>query len=261
MGALAATNNDDLRSRWLGPLCGGTLGGTAFAHVRRPGPPAILATRVDGGWVLDGEAPWATSWGTAEVFSVAAVDVDGRLVWVVVPGRSGGGLEAGSPLSLMVFGSTNTVRLRFDRFEVADREVLTIEDLDLWRVGDRLRAARPNPLCLGVGDRALTLLAATDADYADDLRPAWDRLCGRAEEAAEGVDRGVGDVAVIAGVRAQTVLAAQRLTTALLAASGGLGAEASHPAQLLARQALFFVVQAQNADGRAATLEAIGRSR
>ena len=257
VGALAATDNLDVQERWLGPLCDRTLGGTAFAHVRRPGRPAILATRTDGGWRLDGEAPWATSWGTAAAFSVAAVDVDGRLVWVLAPGRSGDGLEAGPPLSLMVFGSTNTVRLRFEGFEVTDRDVLAIEDLDTWRIGDRLRAARPNPLCLGVGDRALALLAEIDAAYADDLKGAWVQLCDRAEEAVVGVDQGVGELTTVAAVRSETVLAAQRMTTALLAASGGRGAEASHPAQLLARQALFFVVQAQNADGREATLAAL----
>ena len=39
------------RERYLAGLSAGALlAGVAFAHVRRPGPPNPVATRVDGGW-------------------------------------------------------------------------------------------------------------------------------------------------------------------------------------------------------------------
>jgi hypothetical protein len=49
----------------------------------------------------------------------------------------------------------------------------------------------------------------------------------------------------------------QRATTALLAARGGSGMDLNYPAQRLAREAAFYVIQAQTVDGRAATLRSV----
>ena len=46
---LAASANEALRARYLEDLCAGRLlGGVAFAYLRRPGPPAVVATPVPG---------------------------------------------------------------------------------------------------------------------------------------------------------------------------------------------------------------------
>ncbi len=258
VSALVRSENTSLRNAWLPKLLDRSLGGTAFAHARRAGPAAVRAERTPGGWRLTGEAPWATSWGFAEVFSVAAVVDDRQLVWLLVPGSEAPAMRASAPLDLMVFGSTSTVRLVFDGLVVADEDVIDVVDLDSWRHNDRRGAVRPNPMCLGIGDRALGLLAESAPETAAALADDWALVNARAEEASLLIDASSDDIAAFAAVRAETVFAVQRLTTALLAASGGRGAEASHPAQLLARQALFYVVQAQNADGREATLAALG---
>jgi hypothetical protein len=57
--------------------------------------------------------------------------------------------------------------------------------------------------------------------------------------------------------RAACLDLARRATTALLAAVGGRGMDLAHPAQRLAREADFYVIQAQTADGRAATLRGV----
>ncbi len=258
VGALVRTANAELRHRWLAPLCRRTLAGIAFAHVRRSGPPALSAVPVDGGgWSVDGEAPWVTSWGLAEVFLVAALTPDDCLVWFVVDGHEAPGLVASEPLALAVLGATATVRLRFDGYRVAPADVVELVSRGPWAVGDRRNAARPNPLCLGVGDRALAQLASAEPGAAEALGPWWDGVSARAEAAALLVDRQQGEPADLAAVRAETITGVQRLTTALLASVGGGGAMLTHPAQRLAREALFYVVQAQNADGRRATLESL----
>ena len=61
--------------------------------------------------------------------------------------------------------------------------------------------------------------------------------------------------------RAACLDLARRSTTALLAAVGGRGMDLSHPAQRLAREADFYVIQAQTADGRAATLRSVAHRR
>jgi len=54
---------------------------------------------------------------------------------------------------------------------------------------------------------------------------------------------------------------ARRSTDALVAASGGGAMSLEHPAQRLSREATFYLIQAQTADLRAASLARAGRSR
>ncbi len=256
---VASSANAALRDRWLPALTDATLAGIAYAHVRRPGTPVLRAEPAADGeaWFLDGEAPWVTSWGLAEVLGVAAVSADGRLFWALVPAAEGAGLTLGKRFELSVFGATATVALRFDRYRVTPEHVIAVSDFAAWADHDRRLAARPNPLCLGIGDRALALLGDADPSYADDLGPRWAALAGRAEEQSAAVDRRQADEAEVAAVRAEVVLATQQLTAALLAAVGGRGMERSHPAQRLHREAGFYVVQAQNAAGRKALLDRV----
>jgi alkylation response protein AidB-like acyl-CoA dehydrogenase len=254
---LRASANTNLADPLLAPLCAGTsVAGVAFAHVRRHGPPAILATRTDGGWRLDGHAPWATSWGIASWFCVAAESADGELVWSMIPGDAPAGVIP-TPLGLPVFASTGTVELAFDGCVVTESSVVAVEDADRWRQADRRRTAVGQPAVMGVADRAIRLL--------DDIGD--DDATGAAMRLREELDRrwaddvaltdGEGDVAAASEHRAACLGLASRATTALLAASGGRGMALDHPAQRLAREATFYVIQAQTADGRAATLRSV----
>ncbi len=271
--AVATTANDTVAAR-LGDLCDGRLiAGTAFAHVRRSGTPAISASRVDGGWRLDGTAPWATSWGIASMFSVAAVTADGRLVWVLLDvdpacGPDGGvaGLRA-SPLDLPVFGATGTVALDVDGVIVSDEQVLAVERLVEWQFADRRRAALGQPATLGITDRVVRHLdvfgeAVSDdavADAASRLRSELGRRWDdddRLRAALDGPDAD-GAIASASEHRAACLDLARRSTTAFLAAVGGRGMDRAHPAQRLAREADFYVIQAQTVDGRRATLRSV----
>lgn len=255
IGAVAASPNRELRDRWLRPLADDVLAGIAYAHVRRSGPPVLRAEPVDGGaWILDGRAPWVTSWGLADVLGVAAVGDDGRMIWALVPAREGPSLRVARRFDLAVLGATATVALEFDRYRVEPDHLIEALDFGRWSARDRFLAARPNPLCLGVGDRALGLLTDTDPEAGAALAPGWHELAERAEAQSVAVDEHRADLATVAWTRAETVVAAQQLATALQAASGGRAIERSHPAQRLAREAGFFVVQAQNDEGRRAML-------
>jgi alkylation response protein AidB-like acyl-CoA dehydrogenase len=263
--ALRSSTNQAIVAAHLADLCAGrALAGTAFAHVRRTGPPAISATRIDGGWRLDGHAPWATSWGLADWFSVAAESGDGELVWSFVPGAGAHGVTAAA-LALPVFGATATVALRFDGCVVSDDQVIAVEAAEQWRRTDRRHASLGQPAVLGVAERARRLLAdegdvdaarAADA-LAVELGVRWgidDDLVDALAVGDDGED-GVTDVIVAASDhRAACLDLARRSTTALLAAVGGRGMDLSHPAQRLAREADFYVIQAQTNDGRSATL-------
>jgi alkylation response protein AidB-like acyl-CoA dehydrogenase len=254
--------NGDLVDALLSPMCAGDLvAGVAFAHARRPGPPVVAASPLaDGGWRLDGHAPWVTSWGIADWFCVAAESATGELVWSMIPASASKGLTA-TPLDLPVFATTGTIALSFEGFEITPDRVVTIEDAASWRAADRIRAAIGQPAVLGVADRAIRLLhelsGASDAAdrLADELAATWMRddrfVSADPRDALEAYISSASDH------RASCLDLARRATTALLAATGGRGMDLAHPAQRLAREADFYVIQAQTADGRAATLRSV----
>lgn len=262
--AVASTRNDELRNEWLPQLSVDTLAGTAFAHVRRPGAPVLEAIRDGDGWLLSGVAPWVTSWGHAEVMTVAARTDEGQLVWVLLPAVEGPGLAVEKRFDLMVFQATETVALRFNDLRVGPEQVLSVVDFDRWASRDRALSARPSPLCLGVGDRAIAELRAVSPETAMTLAPWWTEQSQAAEEASRRVDEAIANKAVderlvliTAATRAATLLAIQQLTTALLAATGGSAIESGRTAQRLSREALFYVIQGQSPDGKRATIDAL----
>ena len=75
LGAAAAAHTSDgpVRIELAADLAGGKKrGGVAFAHMLRPGTPMTTTEPVDGGWVMNGSAPWVTGWGHIDVVHAAA---------------------------------------------------------------------------------------------------------------------------------------------------------------------------------------------
>ncbi len=252
---ISASGNAALKTRWLDGLqAGDVIGGTAFAHLRRPGPPLVRAEPDGWGWRLYGEAPWATGWGMAGVYSIGASTPTGSVLWVLLPPDR---LTATPPLDLAVLQATATVRLRFDGTAVGPDDVAFELDRALWDALDASIGNRGNPAVQGVALRALSLLEATGpagAELAGALGPAVQRSIADNEALIEAADGGHLDVAALAAARAGSIELAQRATLALLAAVGGRGVERTHPAQRLVREAAFYAIQGQTAEGKAAAL-------
>lgn len=253
---LGAASNEELKGRWLKRLLAGeVVGGTAFAHLRRPGPPVLRAEPKGAGWRLHGEAPWATAWGLAGVYSIAAVTPSGTVLWVLLPPDR---LTATAPLQLAAMQATATVRLRFDGTPVAADDVMLDLDRPLWDALDQSIGNRGTPAIQGVALRALDLLARTGpagAEVADALGVVLDKVVVDNEALADAADAGVVEVPALAAARARAIDVAQRGSLALLAAVGGRGLELSHPAQRLVREAAFYAIQGQTPEGRAASLD------
>jgi alkylation response protein AidB-like acyl-CoA dehydrogenase len=258
---LVAAAPDPLRSRWLGPLeRGDVLGGVCFAHLRRPGPPVLRAVADGDGWRIEGEAPWATSWGMAGVFAVAAATSDDRIVWALVEGREAPGLTASAPLPLAVLRATSTVRLRFDGYRVRADDVLAVQDGAAWRAADAIAGNRLNPAVLGLIASAVQRLRS-ERDPAPGVADALDeRRREIRQQWLELAQQTDADVAELAAHRSTALALATDATTALLAAVGGAGMILGHPAQRLAREAAFYVVQAQTPAGRDRRLRDFGRA-
>lgn len=256
LARLASTPNTGLRDRWLERCTSGeVLAGTAFAHLRRAGAPTLTARRMAEGWRLDGLVPWATSWGLAGVFSIAARTEDGQIVWAAIEGREREGLGATAPLELSVMRATRTVELVFDGALIGEDEVLSVERFDDWHGPDRRKAARVNPAVLGVVDAALASIGGREVPGAPETLAALRAQLERWEaDDADQVADGAGPDQ-LATHRAALLDLAGRATTAAIALAGGNAMLQAHATQRLARERLFYVVQAQSGDGRRATLE------
>ena len=263
---LAACTNVALRERWLPALCrGDVLGGVAFAYLRRPGPPAVAARPTKGGWVVDGEAPWVTSWGLAGVYAVAAAAGDDVVFFVLPADAPPPEVQASPPLPLVAMAASATVRLAFDGLFVPTADVIATVPLAEWKARDRVATAHPHPAPFGVAARAVRLLSerarATEqtavGSAAAALAAELDACRGHAYGLIDDGDEAVPDGLVQA--RAWGLDLALRAASALVAATGGEAMVLSHPGQRLVREAAFYSIQAQSPDMRRATLDRLTR--
>lgn len=264
---LAESGNQALRERRLRAMCEGTLlAGVAFAHLRRPGPPAVLATRIDGGWRLDGHVGWMTSWGLCDVVLLAArTSVEGaedEVVLALVDAREGGGLTASEPLELMAMSATRTVTLDLAGFHVADADVAQVLPAQEWAAGDAARSAGPGPHVFGLQRECVRRLAETASRRDDGTAAALAQALGQEGERLRRVAWTLADDVPPAehledrlAVRASALELGLRTATALVAATGGSALALDAAPQRLVREAVFHLVQAQTAAVREAVLQ------
>jgi alkylation response protein AidB-like acyl-CoA dehydrogenase len=234
----------------------------------------VRAEPVADGWRIDGRAPWITGWGVIDALIVMARAADGSVVTVAIEAPDERPeLRAGEPQSLAVMGATRTVSLAFDGLEVGDEDVVGVLDHAAWDRRDRIGSSMPAPAPLGIADRAIRLLAGTPGPFADEAASALAAMLAERRRVADEVARSLMasataddaafDEAVAEGARERDrgLDLARRATDALVAASGGGAIARSHPAQRLSREATFFLIQAQTADLRRATLRRVANDR
>ena len=263
LATVAGSKNDALKEGMLHGLCSGeVLSGVAVAQLRRPGPPAVTATRTDSGWCFDGHVGWMTSWGICDVFLLAAVSAEGDAVLAMVPARDGGGLTASAPMELAVMQSTGTVTLDLYGFEVDDADVASVVPLVDWLAGDAAKTANPSPHTFGLQREVVRRLAETASRRDDGTAAALAQQLGREGERLRKVAYTLIDdvpaqeqIEDRLAVRAASLELVVRSATALVAASGGAAMARSSAPQRLMREAVFHLVQAQTAPIREATLQ------
>lgn len=250
---------------------GSLVGAVAFAHVRRPGPPNPVATRVPGGWRLDGVLDWVTSWDVADVVMIMARGRDadaGRLVCAYLPAGRGrsveAGLAVGAPLDLLAMGGTHTRPVTLDGVLVPDARIGAIIDADAWLAADAIRTADANPAAFGVARGAIAELSAL-ADHRSD--PAMAGLadllvqeCRAVRASAYALADSDGPVPERLATRAQSLDVAARAATAVVVARAGAAMRRGTSAERRLREAMFLQVQAQTRDTRDASLHRLADS-
>lgn len=240
-------------------VAGRVLSGVAFSHLRRREQRPVRATRVDGGWRLDGHVPWCTGWGLADVLALGGATDDDRVVFVVVDARPGPAVTASEPMRLAVLQAAQTVQLDVDGLVLPDERALEPVPYDAWARADARTTVSTNPAVLGIAQAAVDRLRglggqrslAEAVDVAGVLGDRLDDLRRRAYALADDPSSDPGE-ALATRVRAQRLCL--DATGALVAAGAGGSMLTTDPAQRWAREAAFLTVQGQTLPARRAAL-------
>ncbi|MCI4066447.1 acyl-CoA/acyl-ACP dehydrogenase [Micromonospora sp. R77] len=172
--AAANTQNEQLKQEFLEPLATGRRrSGLAIGAAVRPGPAAVTATAVDGGWLLTGDAPWVSGWGLVDTLYVAGRDGDDTLVWALVDAVESDSLTV-EPLAMTAVNASSTVTVRFREHFVPAARISGLMPLEAWRQRDPATLRFNGSLALGVAARAIAL--ADSEDLAKQLDSTRDTL-------------------------------------------------------------------------------------
>jgi alkylation response protein AidB-like acyl-CoA dehydrogenase len=224
--AVAASASGELREEWLAPLCAGRRrAGLALAGTL-PGPPRLLARRVDGGYVLNGRSPWVTGWGLIDTLHAAARDEDDNIVWGLLDARDTLALAA-EPLRMVAVMAARTVEVTFTGQFLPAGRVTGVLPFAQWAGRDAAGLRMNGSLALGVAARCCALTGPGPLDE---------------EMAAARARMDDADAQAMPAARAAACELAVRAAAALVVAQGSSAILTGQHAQRLAREALFLLV-------------------
>jgi len=222
---VAYSETPGLAEEWLAPMCRGVRrAGIALAGLLA-GRPGLAAQQVEGGWRLNGVAPWVTGWGLIDVVHVAGRDDEGNVVLGLVDAHSSETLAASPPLDLVAVRATSTVRLEFRDHFVPDERITSARPPSAGGEVEVLRIH--SALALGVAARCCRLLGEGPLDV--ELARCRADLTAATPEAVDAA-------------RAAASALALRAAAALVVAEGSASLLAGEHPQRLAREALFLSV-------------------
>ncbi|MDO0930734.1 acyl-CoA dehydrogenase family protein [Streptomyces sp. DG2A-72] len=251
---LLADSRLPVRERLLSPLATGELlAGIAYAHVRAFPRIPVRATAERGGWRFDGTVPWYTGWGLNDVMLLAGVTETGEVVFAFTEAREQPGLRPSDPMRLAALTAARTVSLRLAGLWLPEETVVLRTPHEKFAQIDLPRATNTNPAVFGIAYAALALLDA-DTETASALRARLDDVRAEAYALADHpVPHEHIEERLTLKTRAYDLMRAA--TTAAIVAGGGRAMDLRSPAQRLAREGMFLLVQGQTAGVRRAHLD------
>ena len=245
MTLAAESTQAALRDQWLGLACQGKVRGGIALTGLIPGPPLLRAQPAEGGWRVDGEAPWVTGWGLIDLLLVVARGPGDSVVSLILDAAAQPGLTV-TRQRLAAVNASVTVQLDFDGVVVPRERLASQEPFDPAASlrPDRLRIN--GSLGLGVAGRCGRMLGPGPLD--DELA-----ACRAQLDSALGAD-----VAAMAQARAAASELAVRSAAALAVRDGSKSIMADQQPPRLAREALFLLVFGSRPPIKSALLQRLG---
>jgi alkylation response protein AidB-like acyl-CoA dehydrogenase len=265
-GFVGGARDDELKQELLPQFASGKLlCGVAFSHLRRPGPPLVRAEKVDGGYQINGEAPWVTGWSMLDAFVLGAKSInDGKLLYFYVPiSHSSGSLQPSEPLRLAAMNSSDTVRVAVKDLFVEERYLLfTVEPESMLR-SDYCRITGHSWLPLGCALGSVERLRSmAESASRPALKDVADKLASEIERYrsdalywnASRADEAEYKRSALA-TRTGAIKVALRAAGAVIAATGGSAHLLTNPGQRRLREAGFYSTLAITPEVQTALLE------
>lgn len=267
---LARSDNRALAARCLPAMGNGELtAGIGFSQLRRPGPPVLQATKVDGGYVLDGSVPWATGSTIFQQILIGASLPDGQAVFGLIPFSDAEGIKVSEPMALAAMEAAMTVSIELKERFLPESEVAYIRPVGWIARSDMINIALQGHFAIGCALAGLDVLGVAAAKKQSDRAHEVHRAlvaelddC-RAQIAAAQATSANGESDVTTDeklqLRAWAVDLAYRCAQAAVIASSGVANSLAHPAQRIYREALVFSVSAQTREIMEACLNRLTR--
>ncbi|MEH0420683.1 acyl-CoA dehydrogenase family protein [Streptomyces sp. B21-083] len=257
--AMLTESQFPVRERLLGPLStGALLSGIAYAHLRSFPRVPVRVGYERGGWRFDGTVPWYTGWGLNDVMLLAGLSDTDEVVFAFADAREQSGLRASPPMRLAALTAARTVSLELKGLRLPEEAVVLRMPREKFALVDLPRATNTNPAVFGVAYAALDLLAVHPGATATarSLRTRLDAV-RRGAYALTDHRRPQEHIADRLALKTRAYELMRTATTAAVVAGGGRSMNLDSPAQRLAREGLFLLVQGQTTDVRDTHLAAL----
>ncbi len=240
------TDNPALKDRWLPALARNelfaTVGISQLTTSRQFGRAAVQADEATGGWHLAGEVPWATGAAAADVIVVGGVTADGGQGLFAVE-TSQKGVHVQPPPTLVAMAATQTTAVTLqDVFVPEGSRCLGPAEgvLGLRRKGVPIGQAF---LSLGLCQAAIDVMREIDDDRVDETASSSENeLATLRNSVLQFCSGGHSPFVDGSQLRAETIDLAVRLSHVAVALHKGAALRSDHPAQRLAREAMFLLV-------------------
>jgi len=238
------------RHKLLSRLAAGAFSSVGIAQLstsRQGGPPALLAEPATAGFRINGLIPWCTGAAKAEFIVAGAATAEGRHMLFSLP-TDAEGVTIDPPMRLVALRQTWTASLHCHNVDIPDAAILRGPAEKVLTRNNHIPLGQAF-LAMGLCRGALELIA----NLANKAGPAAAREAMRRFEMQIATLRGrIGDLSKTgreaeateqaASIRGECNDLALRTTHAAVALSKGTGLLAGHPAQRLAREAMFLLV-------------------
>jgi alkylation response protein AidB-like acyl-CoA dehydrogenase len=276
-GYAQSSLSDAVKADLLPKLASGeVLCGVAFSHLRRKGPPMVTAQRVDGGFMINGVAPWVTGWSLLDGFMLGATvpadrpDEEPKHMYAYVPTKGNeAALTPSEPISLHVMNASDTVEVAVSNLFVPIETVIREKPAADMRRDDICGISGHVFLPLGCARGSIHYLRELAAKRGNarllDMADHFEReVEGCRREALAWFGAACVDMPDYKEhalhSRTWAIELAVRAALAAVAATGGTGQMLNSPAQRLMREATFYTTLAQTPDVQSGTLDRLTTS-
>jgi len=252
IGLIEASENESLRSELLPRLAQNemfaTIGIAQLTTSHQRGAPALQAKRVDGGWRIDGVIPWSSGADRAKlVVAGAAVDDPSesqkpQILFVL--STTWPGVTIAAPLPLVSLASSHTTSVTCEDVLIEDRFILRGPMPNVLAGRKKTVPLGQAFLAMGLCRAGIDLINEHTSDLASETARLFDNEFGTLRKSVLHFcdPDHPGDTTIAPQLRGACNELALRITHAAVAMYKGTALLQGHPAQRLAREALFLLV-------------------